>query len=83
MVVKKNEIKPFAATWMGLESVILSDVSQTEKERCHMNTPYMWNLKRNHADELAYKTETQDLENELMVAGGKGWLGIWGGSCTH
>ena len=65
---------------MGLESVILSEVSQMERD---MNTPYMWNLKRNHADELAYKTETQDLENELMVAGGKGWLGIWGGSCTH
>ena len=61
---------------MGLESVILSEVSQTEKARYHMNTPYTWNLKRNDTDELAYKTETQDLESELMVARGKGWLGI-------
>ena len=76
MVIKNNEIKPFAATWMGLESVILSEVSQTEKARYHMNTPYTWNLKRNDTDELAYKTETQDLESELMVARGKGWLGI-------
>ena len=83
MVIKKNEIKLFAATWMGLESVILSEVSQMEKERHHMNTPYTWNLKRNDTDELAYETETQDLESELMVAGGKGWLGIWGGSGTH
>ena len=34
--IKKNEIIPFAATWMDLEIIILSEVSQTEKDKYHM-----------------------------------------------
>ena len=34
--IKRNEIMPFAATWMDLEIVILSEVCQTEKDRYHI-----------------------------------------------
>ena len=35
-IKKKNEIMPFAATWVDLEIIILSDVSQKEKDKYHM-----------------------------------------------
>ena len=41
--MKKNAIMPFAATWIHLEMIILSEVSQTERQM--FDIIYMWNLK--------------------------------------
>ena len=32
----KNKIMPFAATWMQLEIIVLSEVSQKENDKYHM-----------------------------------------------
>ena len=34
--IRKKEIMPFAATWMQPEIIILSEVSQKEKNKYHM-----------------------------------------------
>ena len=34
--IKKNEILPFAITWMDLEGIMLSEISQTEKDKYSM-----------------------------------------------
>ena len=34
--IKKNKIMPFAATWMQLEMITLSEVSQKEKDNYRM-----------------------------------------------
>ena len=43
---EKNEIMPSAATWMDLESVMLTELSQTEKDI--YDIAYMWNLKKGY-----------------------------------
>ena len=45
---------PFAATWMDLETIILSEVSQKE---IPYDITYMWNLKYD-INELIHETET-------------------------
>ena len=34
--MKNNEILPFAATWVDLENIMLSEISQTEKNKYYM-----------------------------------------------
>jgi len=33
MSIKSNQILPFVATWMDLEGIILSEISQAEKDK--------------------------------------------------
>ena len=41
--IKKKKIKPFAATWMELETLILSYVSQKDKDEYYMMS-HIWSL---------------------------------------
>jgi hypothetical protein len=41
-VIKKNKIMSFAGKWMELEMIMLSEISQTQKDKYHILF-HMWN----------------------------------------
>ena len=36
LAINDNEIMSFAATWMDLEGIMLSEINQTEKDKYYM-----------------------------------------------
>ena len=52
--IKKNEILPFAAAWMDLEGITLSEIRQ---RKILYDITYMWNLKK--YNKLVNKTNKQ------------------------
>ena len=71
---------PFTATWMELETLMLSEVSQNEKE-IPCDITYIWNLIQG-TKKLSTENKVMDLENRLVVAKGEGegvgWTGNLG-----
>ena len=45
--IEKNKIIPFAATWVDLEIIILSEVTHTERQISD-DIAYMWNVKKGY-----------------------------------
>ena len=70
LTIKKDEVMPFAATWMDLEIVTLSEINQ--RRRNIIWYPLYADSKKNDTGEIIYKTETDSqTENELAVARGE------------
>ena len=70
--IKKNDIMLFAATWMDLEMLTLSEVRERQ---ISYGIAYMWN-KKNDTKELIYKIGIgSDIKKTIL------WLpnGYWGG----
>ena len=66
--IKKNKILPFAATWMDLEGIMLSEISQTKT-----NTIDIWyhlyveSKKIQQTSEYNQKEADSQTENKLVV----------------
>ena len=67
--IKKNEIMPFAATWMDLESVILGEVKSDREQETLYDIPSMWNLKRNDATFIKQKEFINQKETHRLREG--------------
>ena len=56
--IKMDEIVPFATTWMELERIMLSEISQTEKEKYCIVSLYMESKKYNKLVNITKKEQT-------------------------
>ena len=55
--IAKNEIFPFATTWMHVEGIVLSEISQTVKDILYDIT-YMWTLTKNKIENITIKKQS-------------------------
>ena len=71
--IKRNEIASFVEMWMNLETVIQSEVSQKEKNKCHMFT-HICAIQKNGTDDLIAKQRDPDIKNKHGHKGcERGW----------
>ena len=74
--IKKNEIMPFAATWMDLEIIILSEVSQTETDKYYTILLICRILKRDTKQKQTHRLREQTYGYQGGRAGGRDRLGV-------
>ena len=81
--IKKSEIRPSTATWMGLELIILNERSQKEKDKYHMLSP-ICGFKSMAQTKLSMKQQQTRRHKEQTCGchgGGEveeGWIGSLG-----
>ena len=77
--IEKNEIMPFATTWMQLEIITLNKMSERER-RIPYDITYTWNLKYDtnaHIYETKRESWTQRTDRWLPRGWGRDGVGGW------
>ena len=78
IIHKKNEILPFATTWMDLEGIMLREINQTKKHKYFMMSFIYFIFKKSKYINIIYnikKNTVIDTENKQEVASGDGLEG--------
>ena len=60
LAIKKKKISPFATVWMGLENIMLSEISQSEKDKYMINIRFHSHVENNEQTELRLADGEQD-----------------------
>ena len=71
-VIKKNEDLPLAATWIELEGIMLSETSQTEKDKYHMISLMCGILKQTNKQNSWNSEEISDCQRQRVSKMGEG-----------
>ena len=71
--IKKNEMMPFASTWMDLEIITLSEINQIEKTTIKWDHQYV-ESNENDTKELIKQKQIRDTETKLIVSKGEMWV---------
>ena len=69
--IKKNKFMPFVAIWMEIETLILSEVCQKEKDKYRMIS-LISRIQYRAQMNLSTEKKLMDMENRLVVAKGEG-----------
>ena len=65
--IKRNDIMPFAATWMELETLLLSEMSQKDKDKYHMRS-LITGIEYPAQMNISSEKKSMDLEKRLVGA---------------
>ena len=64
--IRNNKYPPFASTWIELDGIMLSDISQSEKDK-HYMVSFIWESKRIESKIIeSNRIETNRIENNRI-----------------
>ena len=62
LALKKNKILPSVTAWIDLEGIVLSERSQSEKDKYRIFFTYVWNLKNSTNEQTKQKQTHRNRE---------------------